>query len=160
MESNKNNTKIVICKQKQTYRFQNQLMVTIRETIAWRENQEDENNIYTLQYIKQITKKDRLYNTGKSTQQSVISYMVKKKKKKKKNEYMWVFCLFVFQVFCCLLFSIWKFLGQGFKLSACATATMTSDLSRVCDLHHGSQQYQIISPTEQGQGLNPSPHGH
>ena len=34
-------------------------------------------NIYTLLYIKQITKKDLLYSTGNSTQYSVITYMGK-----------------------------------------------------------------------------------
>ena len=27
-----------------------------------------------------------------------------------------------------------------------ATATATRDLSQVCDLHHSSQQYQILNP--------------
>ena len=40
--------------------------------------QEDEINIYTLPYIKQINNKDPLGSKRKSTQWSVISYMGKK----------------------------------------------------------------------------------
>ena len=45
-------------------------------------------------------------------------------------------------------------------LPAYATATATQDLSHVCDLHHSSQQCQILNPLcqERGQGLNPKPH--
>ena len=32
------------------------------------------------------------------------------------------------------------------QLLACATATATWDLSQVCDLHHSSQQCQILNP--------------
>ena len=32
------------------------------------------------------------------------------------------------------------------QLLAYTTATATSDLSRVCDLHHSSQQHQILNP--------------
>ena len=42
-------------------------------------------------------------------------------------------------------------------VQAYATATATPDPSRVCDLHHSSQQHHILNP-EQGQGLNPQPH--
>ena len=45
------------------------------------------------------------------------------------------------------------------QLPACASATATSGLSSVCDLHHNSRQHRILKPTEQGQGLNPQPHG-
>ena len=38
-------------------------------------------SIYTLLYIKQITNKDLLYSTGKSTQYSVMAYMGKEYKK-------------------------------------------------------------------------------
>ena len=42
--------------------------------------------MYTLLFIKQITNKDLLYNTGNPTQYSVISYMGKESKK----EWMYV----------------------------------------------------------------------
>ena len=45
------------------------------------------------------------------------------------------------------------------QLLAYSTATATQDLSRVSDLHHSSQQRQILKPSEQGQGSNPQPHG-
>ena len=32
------------------------------------------------------------------------------------------------------------------QLPACATATATQDLNRVCDLHHSSLQYWILNP--------------
>ena len=38
-------------------------------------------DIYTLLYIKQITNKDLMYNTGNSTQYSVMTYMGKESKK-------------------------------------------------------------------------------
>ena len=44
-------------------------------------NQELGVNTHTLLYIKQITNKDLLYSTGKSTQYSVITYMRKESKK-------------------------------------------------------------------------------
>ena len=39
-------------------------------------------NIYTLLYIKQITKKDLLYSSGNSTQHSVMTYMGIESKKR------------------------------------------------------------------------------
>ena len=60
--------------------------------------------------------------------------------------------------------SIWKFLGLGVELElqllACTSATATLDPSHICDLHCSLRQCQILNPTEQGQGLNPHPHGH
>ena len=41
-------------------------------------------DIYTLLYRKQITNKDLLYSTGKSTQYSVMAYKGKESKKKKR----------------------------------------------------------------------------
>ena len=38
-------------------------------------------DIYILLYIKEITNKDLLYNTGNSTQYSVMNYMEKESKK-------------------------------------------------------------------------------
>ena len=38
------------------------------------------------------------------------------------------------------------------------TATATRDPSCICDLHHNSQQHQILNPLEQGQGSNVCPH--
>ena len=38
-------------------------------------------DMYTLQYMKQITNKNQLYNTGNSTQYSVITYLGKESKK-------------------------------------------------------------------------------
>ena len=32
------------------------------------------------------------------------------------------------------------------QLQAYATATASSDWSRICDLHHSSQQHQIVNP--------------
>ena len=40
-------------------------------------NRETGIDIYTLLYIKYITKKDLLYNTGNTTQHSVVTYMGK-----------------------------------------------------------------------------------
>ena len=47
-------------------------------------------DIYTLVYIKQVTNKDLMYSTGKSTQYSVIAYM-EKNLKKKKSGYMYMY---------------------------------------------------------------------
>ena len=44
-------------------------------------NQEFGVKIYTVLYIKQITNKDLLYNTGNSAQYCVMSYMGKESKK-------------------------------------------------------------------------------
>ena len=41
-----------------------------------------------------------------------------------------------------------------------AAATATRDSSRIFDLHHSSQQCQILSPLSKGQGLNPHPLGY
>ena len=53
-------------------------------------NQEFGINIYTVQYIKQVIKKDLLYSTGNSTQYSVITYMAKESEKEK-NIYIYVY---------------------------------------------------------------------
>ena len=42
---------------------------------------------------------------------------------------------------------------------ACDTATATWDPSCICSLHHSSLQNARSPPMEQGQGLNPHPHG-
>ena len=44
-------------------------------------NQQFGVNIYVLLYIKQVTNKDLLHGTGKSTQFSVITYMGKESEK-------------------------------------------------------------------------------
>ena len=44
-------------------------------------NWETETDIYTRLYIKQMTSKDVPYNTGNSTQDSVMTYMGKEFKK-------------------------------------------------------------------------------
>ena len=38
------------------------------------------------------------------------------------------------------------------QLPACATAMATPDPSDVCDLHHSSQQHQILSPLVKARG--------
>ena len=43
-------------------------------------------------------------------------------------------------------------------IRAVATAMATGDPSHVCDLHHSSWQYRILTH-DRGQGLNPHPHG-
>ena len=35
---------------------------------------------------------------------------------------------------------------SGLQLLAYATATVTWDLNHICNLHHSSQQYQILNP--------------
>ena len=50
---------------------------------------------YTLLYIKQITKKDLLCSTGRSTQYSVMTYMGKESKK---HEYMYIY---ITDLLCC-----------------------------------------------------------
>ena len=53
---------------------------------------------------------------------------------------------------CFLLPHLWhmEVSGLGVKLElqllACATATAMPDLSHICDLHHSSQQRQILNP--------------
>ena len=73
--------------QKQTYRYQNKLMLTKGETLWGGINQELGMNTHTLLYIRYKTNKDLVYSTGNSTQYSVISNM-RKESKKKKNEYI------------------------------------------------------------------------
>ena len=46
------------------------------------------------------------------------------------------------------------------KLPPCATATAVTGLTLICNTLHSLWQRQIFSPTEQGQGLNPHPHGY
>ena len=45
-------------------------------------------NIYILPYIKQVSNKDLLYSTGKSTQYSVVTY---RESNLKKNKYIYVY---------------------------------------------------------------------
>ena len=47
-------------------------------------------DIHPLLYVKQITSKNLLYSTGKSTQYSVMTYMGKESKKKKSG-YMYMY---------------------------------------------------------------------
>ena len=57
--------------------------------------------------------------------------------------YLFIFCLF--QGCTC---SIWRFSGQGSNQS-CSHQPIPQPLpdpSRVCDLHHSSQQHQILNP--------------
>ena len=51
-------------------------------------NWETGTDIYTLPYIKYITNKNLLYNTGKSTQYSIMDYMGKESKNKKEWIYV------------------------------------------------------------------------
>ena len=46
------------------------------------------------------------------------------------------------------------------QLLAFITTTPKQDLSHVCDLHYNSRAMLDPLPTEQGQGLNPCPHGY
>ena len=46
------------------------------------------------------------------------------------------------------------------QLTAYATATAMRDPSRICDMHHSSQQHQIPNPLSEDRGQNPNPHGH
>ena len=66
---------------------------------------------------------------------------------------------FVFYFFICLGPHLWHIevprLGVESELKlpgADATATATLDLSRVCDLHHSSQQHQILNPLSKAGG--------
>ena len=62
-------------KQKQTHRLRKQTYGYQRGNVVRGEgiNKEFGINLYTLLYIKQIINKDLRYNTGKSTQYSVIT---------------------------------------------------------------------------------------
>ena len=42
------------------------------------------------------------------------------------------------------------------QLPAYTTATATSDLSRVCDLHHSSGQHRILNPLSRRPGIEPT----
>ena len=46
------------------------------------------------------------------------------------------------------------------QLWASATATAMPDPSYISSLYCSLRQHQILKLTEQGQGLNPSPHGY
>ena len=86
-------------KQKQTHRSRNEIYGYQRE--MWGEviNQDVGINTYTLLYIKQMTNKDLLYNTGNYTQYSVITYMGKNLKK---NGYMYIYInLCITDSLCC-----------------------------------------------------------
>ena len=62
----------------------------------------------------------------------------------------------VFCVYVCLFgaalaaYDVWKFLGleneSELQVPAYTTATAAPDPSRVCDLHHSSQQCQTLKP--------------
>ena len=52
-------------------------MVTKKETWRGGINQELEMNIHTVLYLRETTSQDLLYNTGNSTQFSLIPYMRK-----------------------------------------------------------------------------------
>ena len=63
-------------------------------------------------------------------------------------------CILYYYYYYCLSFEghthgIWRFSGQGSNQShSCqpyTTATAMPDLSRVCDLHHSSQQHWILN---------------
>ena len=62
------------------------------------------------------------------------------------------FCLFVFLFFCFLEPHLQHMevprLGveSELQLLACAIATAMPDLSHLCDLHHSSQQCQMLNP--------------
>ena len=68
---------------KQIYVYQG-----IRGGIRW----EIGTDIYTLQYIKQVTNKNPLYSTGNSTQYSVMVYI---RKEYKKSGYMYKYNSFI-----------------------------------------------------------------
>ena len=68
-------------KQKQSHRCKKQTYGYQGGKVGGGINWEIGNDIYTLLYIKQITNKDLLYNTGNSTQYSVMTYMGKESKK-------------------------------------------------------------------------------
>ena len=70
-------------KQKQTHRLRKQIYgyQGIRG-VGGRDKLGDWIDIYTLLCIKQITSKNLLYSTGKSTQYSVMAYMGKESKKR------------------------------------------------------------------------------
>ena len=68
-------------KQEQTHTHRKQTYGYQREKVWGGINWEIGIDIYTLLYIKQITNKDLLYSTGKSTQYSVMAYMGKESKK-------------------------------------------------------------------------------
>ena len=59
--------------------IENQLTVTKRERWQWGRGTHRKlgMNLHTPQYIRQITNKDLLYSTGKSTQYSVMTHMRK-----------------------------------------------------------------------------------
>ena len=69
-------------KQKKTQRFQNQTYDYQRVNTGERINWVAEMNIYTLLYIKQVSNKNLLYSTGKSTQYSEMAYMGKETEQK------------------------------------------------------------------------------
>ena len=68
-------------KQKQNHRCRKQTYSYQGVRGGARINWEIGTDIYTLLYIKQITNKDLVYSTGKSTQYSVMAYMGKESKK-------------------------------------------------------------------------------
>ena len=78
MESNKNDTKGLTYKTETTHRFQSHLRVSKPETEWGGINWEDGINACTLLCIKQMTSKNLLYSTVKSTQCTTVTYLGKK----------------------------------------------------------------------------------
>ena len=75
------------------------------------------------------------------------------------------FLFFGFVLFCCFLGLNPRAmegprLGVKSELQLPAHTTATPDPSRVCDLHHSSQQHRIFNPTDRSQEWNLCPHGH
>ena len=77
MEYNKNDTKELIYNTEKDSDFEIKFMVTKGEMLGGGINWDFQINIYTLLYIKYITKKGLLHSTGKYIQYSVITYMWK-----------------------------------------------------------------------------------
>ena len=92
----------------------------------------------------------------------------------KPNSELWLTLPFIMLCFLFRFFVFFCFLGPHLRhievprlgvelepqLLAYVTATVMPDLSRVCYLHHSSQQCQNPQPSEGGQGSNLHPHGY
>ena len=88
------------------------------------------------------------------------------------SEYSSLFFNYFFHYFLIIFFIIFSFLqpylwhievpglGVESELQLPATATATPDLSHICNLYHYLGQWQILDPTEWGQGSNLHLHGH
>ena len=57
--------------------------------------------------------------------------------------YLFIYLFFVFQGH---TRGIWRFPGYGWNQSSAAKNHTTPDLSRICNLHHSSQQCQTLNP--------------